>query len=258
MDGYDVSTAWDDLADLYDELTIGSGSVLDPTACVDLLAAFAGLGPVLELGVGTGRVALPLASRGLKVHGIDGSKRMLALLADKPGAERLSLTEGDFAVLAISGSFSLVYVVYSTLFNLASQHEQLGCFARVGQLLEPGGVFVVEADVPDLANLQRGQRVAVVQMTADRLILEAVVCRPASQVEESQMVVIGRDGTIKLHPIRVRYAWPAELDLMAQMAGLTLIERWAGWDRSPFTSASSRHVSVYRKAEQGRLGLRRS
>jgi SAM-dependent methyltransferase len=240
---YDAASYGDKIADVYDEWY----SKLDTSGAVDLLAELAGTGPVLELGIGTGRVALPLSERGVDVHGIDASGAMVAKLRAKPGGDRIPVTMGDFADVAVEGQFALVAVVFSTLFALTSQEEQLRCFRNVAQHLTDAGLFVLEAFVPDVARFDRLQRVGAAKLKDDELMLEASRHDPTRQRVDSRHVVLSDEG-IKLYPVKVRYAYPSELDLMAQLAGLQLRERWGGWRREPFSASSIWHVSVYERA----------
>jgi predicted TPR repeat methyltransferase len=183
-------------------------------AVVAALVALAGAGPVLERGIGTGRIALPLAAHGLAVHGIDASRAMIGKLRAKPGGDGIPVTIGNFAEMTIEQRFSLIFVVFNTFFGLLSQEEQVRCFARVTEHLTDGGVFVIEAFVPDLTRFDRDQRLAVMAMSVDRLQLEASVHDPVAQRVRAQQVVISAEGT-RLYPVQLRYAWPSELDLMA-------------------------------------------
>jgi SAM-dependent methyltransferase len=214
---------------------------------VEVLADLAAGGTILELAIGTGRVALPLAARGLSVHGIDASEAMIARLRDKPGGDAIPVTIGDFADVPVDGAFDLVFLVFNTLFNLTSQDDQVRCFKNVAQHLTARGVFVVEAYVPDLSRFVDGQAVRAVHVTTDATTLEASVHDPVTQTAMYQYIVITQNG-VRLYPVPMRYAWPSELDLMARLAGLELRHRWGGWDRSPFTASSSKHVSVYARA----------
>jgi SAM-dependent methyltransferase len=218
---------------------------------VQVLADLAAGGTVLELGIGTGRVALPLAARGLSVHGIDASEAMVAKLREKPGGDATPVTIGNFADVAVDGAFALVFVVFNTLFNLTSQAEQVRCFHNVARHLTAAGVFVVEAFVPDLSGFVNDQAVRTVHVTTDSAYLEASVHDPVAQTVRYQYIEITQAGA-RLYPVPMRYAWPSELDLMARLAGLELRERWGGWDRSPFKASSSAHVSVYARAEAQR------
>lgn len=213
-------------------------------AAVDVLEELAGGGRALELGIGTGTVALPLAARGVEVHGIDSSEEMVARLRAKPGGGEIPVTLGDFSDAGVAGRFSLVFVVYNTLFALQTQDEQVRCFRSVAARLRPGGAFVVEAFVPDLAQLSAGRGVRLLHMTDDRVGIKIYDHDPVGQKLRSRHVVF-TDGGSRLFPVEVRYAWPSELDLMARLAGLRLRARWAGWRREEFGAKSEKHVSVY-------------
>ena len=215
-------------------------------AAVDVLEELAGGGRVLELGIGTGMVALPLAARGVEVCGIDASPEMVAALRAKPGGERLQVTMGDFAEVEVEGEFSIVYVVYNTLFALKTQEEQVRCFKNVAARLAPGGAFVVEAFVPDLAQLSAGRGVRLRHMTDERVGIRAYEHDPVGQKIRSRHIVF-TDGGTRVFPVEVRYAWPSELDLMARLAGLRLRERWGDWRRGRFDAKSEKHVSVYER-----------
>jgi len=214
---------------------------------VEFLAQVAGPGPVLELGIGTGRIALPLAERGLEVHGIDASEEMVSKLRAKPGGDAIQVTIGDFADVGVQGAFPLVFVVFNTLFALLTQENQLRCFQGVAQHLTEDGVFVVQAFVPDLARFDRGQRVQAFSIEVDSVRIDASIHDLANQRIDAQLIQVTGEG-VRMFPVQLRYAWPSELDLMARLAGLQLRERWSGWDRAPFTSASTSHVSLYERA----------
>jgi SAM-dependent methyltransferase len=241
MEGYGPATYGDRIADTYDELY---AETLDTDRAVEALGELAAGGPVLELAIGTGRLALPLAERGLEVHGIDVSERMVARLRAKPGGDAIPVTMGDFAEVPVEREFALIFVAFNTLFGLLTQEDQVRCFVNVAKHLAEGGVFVVEAFFPDLARFDRGQRTQVTQVDANRVMFDASRHDPVEQRIDSQHVVISEDGT-RLYPVSIRYAFPSELDLMARLAGLELRERWGGWTREPFTAESGRHVSVY-------------
>jgi SAM-dependent methyltransferase len=241
MEPYGPETYGDRIADVYDAFhDLGD----ETPAAVETLASLAGSGPVLELAIGTGRLALPLAERGLEVHGIDASEGMVAKLREKPGGERISVTMGDFADVGVEGSYPLVFVVFNTFFALLTQDDQLRCFANVAARLADGGAFVIEAFFPDLARFDRNQRAHVTVVETDRVLLDASRHDPVRQRIDSAHVVIG-DGGVRMYPVNLRYAFPSELDLMARLAGLELKERWGGWHREPFSASSLRHVSVY-------------
>ena len=247
MKGYRPETFGERFADVYDAWSDTERSEAMTLETVGVLADLAAGGTVLELAIGTGRVALPLAARGLSVQGIDASEEMVAKLREKPGGDAIPVTIGDFADVAVDGAFDLVFVVFNTLFNLTSQDDQVRCFNNVARHLTAEGVFVVEAYMPDIAGLD-GQNVRTERLTIDSALLEVSVHDPVSQIVLYQYIVITQDGT-RLHPVPQRYVWPSELDLMARLAGLELRERWGGWDRSPFAASSTGHVSVYARGQ---------
>ncbi len=238
--GYGPATYGDRIAELYDSLYRGP----DSEAVVEFLGERARSGRALELAIGTGRVALPLKQRGIDVHGIDASEAMVAKLRSKPGGSSIPVTMGDFADVAVAGSFQLIFVVFNTFFALTSQDEQLRCFRNVARRLTPHGRFVIEAFVPDLSRFDRGQRAATESIELDRVLLEVTVHDPVRQIATTQHLHISPAG-VEMYPIQVRYAWPSELDLMARLAGLELKERYGGWRGEPFTVESTFHVSVY-------------
>ena len=219
-------------------------STTQPAAA--FLAELAGDGAALELGIGTGRVALPLAAHGTRVHGIDSSEAMVAQLRAKPGGTEIPVTSGDFADVAVEGTFRLIYVVFNTFFALLSQEDQLRCFRNVAGHLEPGGRFVIEAFVPDPTLYDRNQRVSTTRVETDRVQLDAAHYDPVDQKVTSQHILIGKEGIVLL-PVQLRFAWPSELDLMARLAGLQREARFGGWQGEPFTATSATHVSVYSK-----------
>ena len=217
----------------------------DEAATVAVLEGLARGGPALELAIGTGRIALPLAARGVRVEGIDFSPAMVARLRAKPGGDRIAVTMGDFAEAAVPGRYRLVYLVFNTLFNLLTQDAQVRCFANAAARLEDGGVFVVEAFVPAwLHRIRDGQYVEAEAVEAGSVTLDCGRHDPVAQTLEESHVVLTPQGT-RLFPIVCRYAWPSELDLMARLAGLSLRERWGGWAREPFTAGSRNCISVY-------------
>ena len=231
-------------ASVYDERT---ADMFDPAVLrpvVDLLADLAGHGPTLEFGIGTGRIALPLAQRGVRVIGIDNSEAMVARLRAKPGAADINVTIGNFATTRVDGEFTLVYLVFNTIFNLVTQEEQVACFQNAAMHLDSGGRFVIETHVPDLQRLPLGQTIIPYRAEPEGLSFD--VYDVVTQRFSSQHYVFAEDG-VQAYPVEFRYAWPSELDLMGRLAGLTLSDRWAGWQREPFTSLSRAHVSVYQK-----------
>jgi len=217
----------------------------DERATVTFLETLAGIGPALELAIGTGRIALPLAARGIRVDGIDFSAAMVARLRAKPGADQLAVTMGDFADVPVVDTYRLIYVVFNTLFNLLTQDDQVRCFENVAAHLTEDGSFVVEAFLPSfLYRLRNDQYVDAEAIGVDAVRLDVGRHDPVTQGLDESHVVLSREG-VRVFPVVCRYAWPHELDLMARIAGLRLKERWAGWSREPFTSISSNVVSVY-------------
>jgi SAM-dependent methyltransferase len=233
------------VAQRYDE---SAGGMFEPAVVgpvVDFLADLAGHGPVLELGIGTGRIALPLARRGIRVHGIDLSQAMVARLRAKPGAEQIGVTIGDFATTTVEGRFSLAYLVFNTINNLTTQDQQVACFQNVAAHLEPGGCFVIEVGIPALQRLPPGETVRAFTVTPTHLGFDEYDVVSQGLVSHHYSVV---DGKLEVNSVPFRYVWPSELDLMARLAGMTLRERWSDWKREPFTSDSTKHVSVWEKA----------
>jgi SAM-dependent methyltransferase len=242
--GHDEGFFGERVAATYDER---SADMFDPavvTPVVDLLAGLAGRGRALEFGIGTGRIALPLAERGLTVAGIDSSEAMVARLRDKPGGGDLEVAVGDFASTRVGGEFALVYLIFNTISNLVTQDAQVACFENAAAHLGRGGRFVIETTVPALQSLPVGQ--TIIPFRADPEGISFDVYDVVTQRFSSQHFVFA-DGRVEAYPVEFRYAWPAELDLMARLAGLRLQDRWAGWRREPFTSLSRAHVSVYEK-----------
>ncbi len=240
QDGYfgeQVAAEYDD-----DASAMFDPAVIDAT--VDVLAGLAGHGRALELGIGTGRIALPLSRRGIPVHGIEKSRAMVARLRAKPGGAAIGVTIGDFATARAAGTFSLAYLVFNTIMNLTTQDAQVACFANVAAQLSPGGCFVVEVMVPDLRRLPPGQTAVPFETGPKRWAFD--LYDVATQAVSSNYVTID-NGRAEFSSIPFRYAWPAELDLMARLAGLHLRERWEGWQRQPFTAESRQHVSVWQK-----------
>jgi SAM-dependent methyltransferase len=224
-----------------------SSSMFDPAVvapAADRLAELAGDGRALELAVGTGRIALPLAERGIQVVGIDSSEAMLERLREKPGADGIEALQGDMAATRASGEFSLVYLVFNTIFNLTTQDGQVACFENAAAHLRSGGRFVIEARVPELQRLPLGQ--TVLPWRADPEVMSFYVYDVVTQGLSGRHYSF-EDGGVRPSPIEMRYAWPAELDLMARIAGMRLEDRWGGWSREPFTGLSPAHVSVYVK-----------
>ena len=241
MEGYGPATYGDRIADVYDSFY---EETLDTPGAVDTLAELAAGGRVLELAIGTGRLALPLVQRGLEVHGVDASERMVEKLRAKPDGDGIPVTMGDFADVPVEGSYSLIFIAFNTLFALLTQEAQLRCFANVARHLTDEGLFVIEAFFPDLARFDRDQRAQATWVDPARVMLDASRHNAVDQRVDSQHIVITEEGT-KLYPVSIRYAFPSELDLMARLAALELRERWDSWTREPFTGKTGRHVSVY-------------
>ncbi|MFI8984062.1 class I SAM-dependent methyltransferase [Streptomyces antimycoticus] len=242
MQGYESSTYGDHMTD-HD--AIGWPAAKDEDAAVGFLVDVSKPGHALELGVGTGRVALPLAERGVRVTGIDASPVMLQQMADKPGSAQVRAVEGDFAEAAVDGTFDLVYAVQHTFFLLRDQETQIRCFQNVAARLAPGGAFVLQLFVPDPHRLIQPQASDALHVALDQVVLRVSKFDRVTQTVNRQYVAITEGGT-KLYPMMFRYAWPTELDLMARLAGLRLEGRWDGWSRAPFT-AEGGYVVVYRK-----------
>ena len=240
MDGYfdeRVAARYDESsAEMFDR------EVVAPV--VDLLVELAGSGRALELGIGTGRIALPLAQRRVPVHGIELSGAMVARLRAKPGGDDIHVTIGDFATTTVGGTFSLAYLVFNTIFNLTTQEAQVACFRNVAAHLVPGGCFVIETGVPDVQRLVPGENIRAFRVSENRWGFDEYDIATQRLISHHLEVVEGRLERVS---VPFRYAWPAELDLMAQLAGMRLRERWSGWKREPFTSDSRQHVSIWEK-----------
>jgi SAM-dependent methyltransferase len=234
----------EEVAARYDDEVAGfEPEVLDPT--VDFLVELANGGAALELGIGTGRVAVPLAQRGVPVHGIDLSEAMVARLRAKPGAEEIGVTIGDFATTTVDRMFTLVYLVCNTIMNLTTQDAQVACFQNVAVHLEPGGCFVIEVGLPDLQRLPFGETIRPFNLSDTHLGFDTYDVANQGLVSHHYRRVA--DGTFKYSWGPFRYVWPAELDLMARIAGMRLRERWSGWKREAFTSTSEKLVGVWEK-----------
>jgi len=222
--------------------------MFDPAAVepvVEFIARLAGDGQALELGVGTGRIALPLAQRGVRVHGIDLSAAMVEKLRKKQGAEGIGVTIGDFATTRVEGAFSVAYLVFNTIMNLTTQNEQVACFQNVAAHLEPGGCFVIEVVLPELQRLPHGETVRPFTVTPTRLGFDEYDIASQGLISHHYR---GDADKLEVWSIPFRYVWPAELDLMARIAGMSLRERWSGWQGEPFTSDSTRLVAVWEKS----------
>ena len=235
--GESVASTYDESSDaMFDPAVVG------PT--VDFLADLAGDGRALELGVGTGRIAIPLAARGVEVHGIDLSRAMTDRLRAKPGGQDIGITIGDFASAQAGGTFRLAYLVFNTIDNLTTQADQVACFRNVAAHLEPGGCFVIEVGVPVLRRLPYGERFVLFDMSPTHWGFDEYDVANQGMISHHFEL---RDGKVEKSSGPFRYVWPAELDLMAELAGLRLRDRWAGWQREPFTNESRQHVSVWAK-----------
>lgn len=247
---WDEKTYGDRIAGVYDDLY---EELFDKAGAVSFLAERSrgvdgnGEGKVLELAIGTGRIALPLAQQVAELQGIDISQAMVDKLRAKPGGEDIPVTMGDFAEVGVGGRFDLIYLVFNTIFALTTQEAQIRMFRNVADRLTDRGVFVVEAFVPDLARFTRHQNTEVVDVGLDSVHLNFSRHDPVTQVIQSQQVMVTEEGT-QMFPVQLRYVWPAEMDLMAKLGGLDLRERYASWNRDHFTSESKAHVSVYGKA----------
>ena len=236
--GEEIAATYDDDAEMF------AADAVEETAA--FLTALAKGGPALEFGVGTGRIALPLSARGVRVHGIDLSESMLARLRAKSGSDEVGVTVGDFATSAVSGRFSLVYLIFNTINNLTTQAAQVACFRNAAAHLVPGGHFVVEVGVPALQRLPPGETLVPFRLDAKHWGVDEYDV--VTQAFTSHHLRI-EDGKAERHSVPFRYVWPAELDLMAQLAGMILKERWGNWRREPFTATSTSHVSVWGKPE---------
>jgi SAM-dependent methyltransferase len=239
MQGFDPATSFGpEVARHYEDSPRG-----DEAETVDFLAGLAGGGPALEFAIGTGRIGLPLSQRGVRVDGIELSPDMVARLREKPGGRALDVTMGDMARAAAPGTYPLVYLVYNTIYNLLTQDDQVRCFENAARHLTADGCFVVEAGVPS-AWLRGTQFVSVERVANGEVVLDVNRYDPLTQILDENHVTLTGAG-VRLGPISCRLIWPSELDLMARIAGLRLIDRWGGWHREPFTAASERHISVY-------------
>jgi SAM-dependent methyltransferase len=236
--GEEVAARYDD-----DESRMFDPALIDAT--VDFLAPLAGDGGALELGIGTGRIALPLARRGVRVSGIDLSAAMVARLRAKPGGDEIEVAIGDFATTRVGGTFALAYLVFNTINNLTTQDEQVACFANVADHLAPRGRFVIEVGVPDLQRLPPGETIHAFDVSAAHLGFDEYDVVTQGLISHHYNAI---GETFELRSIPFRYVWPAELDLMARLAGMRLQDRWGGWRREPFTRDSRKHVSIWTKA----------
>jgi SAM-dependent methyltransferase len=228
----------------YDE---SSAEMFDPAVvdpAIDLLVELAGGGRALELGIGTGRIALPLAQRGVPVHGIELSEAMVARLRAKPGGDEIGVTIGDFATTTVDGTFSVAYLVFNTIMNLTTQAAQVACFRNVAMHLVPGGCFVIEVGVPALQRLPPGETIRAFEVRENKWGFDEIDVATQSLTSHHFKIVDERAERVSMP---FRYVWPSELDLMAELAGMRLRDRWSGWKKEPFTSDSRMHVSIWEK-----------
>ncbi len=240
MEEYDDTTYGQRIFEVYDELY----SEFDSES-IKLLTDLAGDGPALELGIGTGRIALPLLENGINVQGIDASEAMLSRLRSKKGGNEIDVLIGSFADFEIGRQFRLIYVAFNTFFALLTQEEQVQCFQSVSEHLSPDGVFVIEAFVPDMGRFDAAhQTVRAVSVSESLVQLDVSQHDPVNQQVISQHVQLTGEGN-RLYPVKLRYAWPSELDLMAKIANLRLRHRWSSWSQGQFTRDSIKHISVY-------------
>ena len=245
MKGFGPESFGDFNAEGYDDW-YGNPSVELTEKTVNVLVELAEGGAILELAVGTGRVAIPLANKGLYVSGIEASSKMIAKLKEKPGSSELVVIQGNMAEFNIDASYKLIFLVFNTLFNLNSQKEQARCFNTVSKHLDKGGKFLIETYVPEPEHYEKGENLKTVHISLDRTVIEACMHDVNKQTVDYQYIEITEQG-IRMHPLPIRYSWPSEIDLMAENAGLKLFQRWADWQKTPFTSSSKSHISVYIK-----------
>ncbi len=239
MDYYTEATYGDRIANVYDQWY----NEFDPTA-ISRLAELARGGRALELGIGTGRIALPLVKAGVAVEGIDISTTMVDRLRSKPGGEGIPVTMGNFADVNVEGQYSLIYVVFNTFYSLLTQEEQVKCFQNVASHLASNGVFVLETFVPDLTRFTAGQAVRLTRIGENEVHMDVTLIETDKQVTNTQHMMI-TDHETRFFPVKLRFTWPSEMDLMARLSHLQLVERWSDWEKSPFTSASRMYISIY-------------
>jgi SAM-dependent methyltransferase len=241
MSDYDFESYGATFASVYDSWY---EERMNPEMTVSFLASMASGGLVLELGIGTGRVALALADRGIMVTGVEGSAAMIGMLREKPRGPDLSITIGNFADVPVAGRFSLIYMCFSTIFLLPNQAEQIRCLRNIARHLAPDGCFVLDAFVPDTTRYVNQQCVSLEDISDARVRIDVAHHDPVEQRISSSRVVFG-GNEVKVYPYALRYAYPPELDVMGMLAGLRLRARYGGYDRSPFQAGSTSHVSVY-------------
>lgn len=244
MDEYKEETYGERIAEIYDQWY----SSVDPAA-IQLLAELAHGGPALELGIGTGRIAIPLMNLGVRVQGIDASVSKVAKLHAKVAGEKIPVTMGNFTDVAAEGQFSLIYVVFNTFYSLLTQEEQIRCFQNVASHLNPEGVFVIEAFVPDMKRFTDGQAMRVGRIGDNDVQIDVSEIEMEKQLITSQHVLF-MEQKIHFYPVKIRFVWPSEMDLMARLNGLQLKQRWSDWKKGEFTAESSKHISVYEHSKQ--------
>lgn len=245
---WDAETYGENWADIYDNHVSTRQPALDPTSAVKFLGELANRGRVLELGVGTGRLALPLAEMGLQVDGIEASEKMIGRLKAKSLSDRVSVILGDYSRFELSARYPLVYAAYNGILMLPDRDDQINCFKDVARVLKPGGRFVIEAQVPDFNGFMNRGKIELNRMDYDCVEVRITEHRRNAQQFFAQHIWL-EDGGIKMKPMTIRYAWPSELDLMANLAGLFLENRYGGWEKQRFDDRSIYHVSVYTKSD---------
>jgi SAM-dependent methyltransferase len=233
-------------AEDYDEFVNYASWPPDTVAEVECLTELAAGGRVLELGAGTGRVAIPLAAKGPEVHAIEVDPAMIRQMLAKPGSERVITHLGDMADMDVDSTFDLIFAVFGTLFMLPTQDKQIRCFRSAARRLAPSGSLVIEALMPQPSTYDQHRKVTVGHVADDRVVLNVAETDPVAQTIDTRQVVLSASG-IQVHPVHIRYSWPSELDLMARLAGLELRARWSDWDRRPFAAGDQRHISVYQR-----------
>lgn len=239
MENYQDKTYGEKIADIYDNWYSSPEE-----SSIALLCDLAHRGRVLELGIGTGRIALPLKEKGIDIYGIDASPSMVKKLRAKPNGKDIPITLGDFSEVPVDGKFDLIFIVFNTFFSLTVQETQLECLQNVARHLTRKGAFLIEAFIPDLGRFDRGQSVRATEVGENEVRIDISKHNPLMQQVTSQHVVLSEKG-VRLYPVTIRYTWPSELDMMARVAGMKLVDRWGDWERKPFSSSSGRHISVY-------------
>jgi SAM-dependent methyltransferase len=239
MDSYTEKTYGERIASVYDQWYYEFNQAVIP-ALVELAQG----GEALELGIGTGRIAIPLLNAGVTVHGIDASESMVAKLRAKPGGEKIPVSIGNFIDIPVDGKFSVIYIVFNTFYALLTQEEQVCCFQNVARHLKPEGVFVIEAFVPDMTRFIDGQTIRAVKIGENEVQIDVSQLEMDKQVVSSQHVLLTEQGT-QFYPVKIRFVWPSEMDLMARLSHLQLRQRWSNWEKADFTAQSRSHISIY-------------